>query len=787
MNILIVESAAKSRTLQKYLGAGWKVLATGGHVETLPNDVKKDGKDGKKAFWANRPGELPTPPWVWTDRGEKAVNAILAEAGVGAGARAGAGAGGADGTPTFWIATDPDREGEFIAWCLERILREHGPTHRVTFQEVTEEAVQRAIANPRGVDAPMVDSALVRKFLDRLVGFRTSKMANAVVPGVGASMGRVQTPTLGFVVERELEREAHVPIPYFETRAVAEGIPLSVRFHEPEDPEAWRDDGGKVDPQRTFSAELVDQAMAALETAGEVTLVSVRPSTRSSKPRPPYSTDAILQAAGGRFGWSPRKTSALASMLYEAGHITYIRTDSTRLAASAVAKAREVVEDAYGQAFLGEAGGGPVAPAGAGAMQDAHEAIRPTRLEVADVPEVDDADARRLYRMIRAQTLASQMAPATTAIRSFEARCEGFDRPLTGSVSWETFAGWRAAWSEFDGERPTAPPEVPMEAGARWALDPATDDAPNPLRIEDETRPPGRYRPHTLIKAMKDAGIGRPSTYSRTVEKLEERSYVEIEEGSLVPTERGRVVWTDAAPLYVREADEGRPAMELFSPEFTALMEERLDDVASGDAPAPETWEAWRDQIRDLHEAARMRRNEGAMTLRQEEMLKRLLANAPAELVPENLVPGETFALPWKEAQEMIGRLRDAGVQPAPTTAQVEYIRRLAEELEMDEADAAALGGATSLDALGTSGRASTIIDELQRLHDERMPPSAKQRRFIDGLVEQTGIPEAEAAALVGVASLEDLTGGREGTASELIEVLKTRVAEEKKTAGAGK
>ncbi|CAN5806613.1 hypothetical protein BH23GEM11_BH23GEM11_01810 [soil metagenome] len=790
MNILIVESAAKSRTLQKYLGDGWKVLATGGHVETLPDDVKKYGKDAKKAFWANRPGELPTPPWVWTDRGEKAVNAILAEAG-GSGGDSGR-AEGAGGAPTFWIATDPDREGEFIAWCLERILREHGPTHRVTFQEVTEEAVQRAIAHPRGVDAPMVDSALVRKFLDRLVGFRTSKMANAVVPGVGASMGRVQTPTLGFVVERELEREAHVPIPYFEARAVAEGIPLGVRFHEPEDPDAWRDDGGKVDPQRTFSAELVDQAMAALETAGEVTLESVRPSTRSSKPRPPYSTDAILQAAGGRFGWSPRKTSALASMLYEAGHITYIRTDSTRLAASAVKKAREVVEDAYGQAFLGVEGGGPVAPAGAGSMQDAHEAIRPTRLELADVPEVDDADARRLYRMIRAQTLGSQMAPATTAIRSFEARCEGFDRSLTGSVSWETFAGWRAAWSEFDGERPTAPPDVSMEAGARWALDPATDDAPNPLRIEDETRPPGRYRPHTLIKAMKDAGIGRPSTYSRTVEKLEERSYVEIEEGALVPTERGRVVWTDAAPLYVREAGEGQEAMELFSPEFTSLMEERLDDVASGDAPAPETWEAWRDQIRDLHEAARMRRNQGAMTLRQEEMLKRLLANAPAELVaeklgPERFVPGEPLELQWEEAQEMIGRLRDAGVQPAPTTAQVEYIRRLMEELEMDEADAAALGGATSLDTLGTSGQASTIIDELQRMHDERMPPSAKQRRFVEGLVEQTGISEAEAAALVGVASLEDLTGGREGTASALIEVLKARVAEAKKETAAGK
>ena len=762
MNILIVESAAKSRTLQKYLGDGWKVLATGGHVETLPDDPKKHGKDAKKAYWANRTGELPSPPWVWTDRGEAAVKSILAEV---------------DDAPTFWIATDPDREGEFIAWCLERLLKEHGPTHRVTFQEVTEEAVQRAIDHPRGVDTRMVESALVRKFLDRLVGFRTSKMANAVVPGAGASMGRVQTPTLGFVVERELERERHVPIPYFEARAVAEGVGLSVRFHEPDEPDVWRDDAGKADPQRTFSQELAEAAVAALEAAGEVTLAEVRPSTRTSKPRPPFSTDAILQAAGGRFGWSPKKTSALASMLYEQGHITYIRTDSNRLAESAVKKARELVESTWGSEFLGPGAQNVVAT---GPTQDAHEAIRPTRLEVEDVASVDDADARRLYRLIRAQTLASQMAPAATAIRSIEARCRDFDRPLTGSVSWETFAGWRAAWTEFDAERPTAPPAIPLEPGAVWTLDPATEERPNPLLIEDETKPPGRYRPHTLIKAMKDAGIGRPSTYSRTVEKLEERKYVEEEEGALVPTERGRVIWTDAAPLYVREADGDRSAMELFSPEFTSLMEEGLDEVEEGEASAPERWERWRDAIRDLHESAREKRNAGSMTFRQEEMLKRLRPNTPPELASR--IPGD-LQLDWKQAQELIGELRDAGVQPTPTEAQLGYVRKLMEELEMDEPQALAAGGstATSLAELATSVQASAVIDELQRLHDERMPPSTRQRRFVDGLCEQLGLTGEEAAALVGLASLEELTGGREGSASELIEILKARVEEEKK------
>ncbi|MEJ2540678.1 MAG: type IA DNA topoisomerase, partial [Gemmatimonadota bacterium] len=538
MNILIVESAAKARTLQKYLGDDWKVTATGGHVETLPFDRSRHGKDAKKAFWANRTGELPSPPWVWTERGEAAVQAVLSAAEE------------APGEPTFWIATDPDREGEFIAWCLDRILSPHGPTHRVTFQEVTEEAVQAALESPRPVDQRMVDSALVRKFLDRLVGFRTSKMASAVV-GRGASMGRVQTPTLGFVVERELEREAFKPTPYFEVRARAQGVGLQVRFHEPGDPDVWTDDSGKKDPKRTFDAEGANQAFDALAAAGRVTVTEVKARTGSRKPAAPFSTDALLQQAGARLGWSPRKTSALASMLYEQGHITYIRTDSTRLAASAVKAARDRVAEEFGADHLGAEASANVAT---GPTQDAHEAIRPTRIQVDEAP-VDDADARKLYRLIRAHTLASQMAPSTSASRSIEARTDGLDRPLTGTVSWRTFLGWEAAYREFEPDRPTAPPELDLEPGAVWALDPETEDQPNPLLVEDETQPPGRYRPHTLIRAMKDAGVGRPSTYSRTVDKLEERGYVELEDGALVPTVRGRAVWLDAAPLYAREGD----------------------------------------------------------------------------------------------------------------------------------------------------------------------------------------------------------------------------------------
>lgn len=762
MNVLIVESGAKAKTLQGYLGDGWSVLATGGHIETLPHDRKIHGKDAKKAYWANRPGELPSPPWVPTDRGEEAVRRILEEAGPDA---------------TFWIATDPDREGEFIAWGLNRILSPRGPTHRVAFQEVTREAVEAALEHPRGLDDRMVDSALVRKFLDRLVGYRTSKMANALVAGGGASMGRVQTPTLGFVVERELEREAHVPIPYFEVHALARGIDLEVRFHEPDDADAWRDEGGKHDPSRTFDGDLAGDALGILAAAGEVTVTGTKPGTRRRRPSAPFSTDALLQVAGSRFGWSPRKTSALASMLYEGGHITYIRTDSTRLAASAVQKARAVVKDAFGEDHLGP---GARTKASVGPTQDAHEAIRPTRIEVEE-PAVDDADARRLYRLVRAHTLASQMAPSVRSVVGIEAACDGLSRPLTGSVSWRTFAGWEAAYAEFMGEVATAPPAVPLEEGAVWTLDAPTEERANPLLIEDETRPPSRYRPHTLIKAMKDAGIGRPSTYSRTVDKLEERKYVVLEEGSLVPTERGRAVWTEAAPLYAQDGDEEDAPVELFSPEFTARMEERLDLIAQGQAAAPESWEAWRDQIRDLHEAARQKKKAGAMVPSQKKMLKRLLANAPEEVRQAH--EGDLAALSYEGARTLVARLREMGIKPAATEAQMDYLRELVADLEVSEEELERLTGVRSLDDIGNSDQASAAISELKREHEERRPPSAKQRRFIEDLVKDSGLTASEAARLVGALSLDELTGGREGTASELIDLLQTRA---KQAAGGG-
>ncbi|TVQ92690.1 MAG: hypothetical protein EA397_05910 [Deltaproteobacteria bacterium] len=745
MNLLIVESAAKARTLQKYLGKGWKVLATGGHVQTLPNDRKVHGKDASKAFWANRKGQLPSPPWVWTDRGEKAVQAILASAG---------------DDPTFYLAPDPDREGEFIAWCLDRLLCEHGPTHRVTFQEVTREAVERAIASPREVDLAMVESALVRKFLDRLVGYRTSKLARGMLPGGRASMGRVQTPTLGFVVERELEREAHVPIPYFELRAQAEGVDLQARFHEPTDADVWRDDAGKPVPTRTFDGALAQRGETALREHGLVLLTEVKEGSRTARPKPPFSTDALLQAAGSRFGWSPKKTSALASALYEAGHITYIRTDSNRLADSAIIAARQVIHEAFGEDHLGA---GAKAKPSTGPVQDAHEAIRPTDLAVADL-DLDDADARRLYRLIRAQTLGSQMAPSARTILSIRGAVQGFERPLTGSVSWRTFAGFEAAFAEFQEAPPTGPPSIELSPGAKWSLDPATEAQDNPVLIEDATRPPPRYRPHTLVKAMKDGGIGRPSTYARTVEKLEERGYLHTEEGGLAPTERGRAAWLDVAPMYAEDGTE----VDLFSAEFTATMEERLDAVARGEEPAATTWEQWRDQIRALHELARERLKRGQITPGLRQRLTRLLDNAPEDIER----PQAIDALSWAEARAWIDRLHKAGVAPSPTERQRAHLDKLLAELELDPAEIVEILGVEDPSKLRTTTQMSAAIDAVQQLHDERRPPSRKQVALIERLREKAGLSPTQAAALAGLQDLTELTGGREGSASTVIDAL---------------
>ncbi|MDW7708824.1 MAG: type IA DNA topoisomerase, partial [Deferrisomatales bacterium] len=732
MNVLIVESRAKAKTIQKYLGKPWVVLATGGHVQELPTR-REDPREGKKAYWASTQDALPSPPWAWTDNGEKAVRAILEAAG---GARA-----------VFHLATDPDREGEFIAWRLSELLASHGATPRVTFQEVTREAVTEALARPREIDMPLVDSARVRRFLDRLIGYRTSKLARGFVTASKASMGRVQTPALGFVVDRELEREAHVPVRYFEVTARVPDLELRVRFHEKADPARWVDEKGKFQGDRTSDRSLAEQAHRAIERAGALVVTSVQPGERVIPPKPAFTTDTLLQAAGS-WGWSPKKTMKLASTLYEGGHITYLRTDSTRLSEGAVAEARDVITALWGTAQLGA--GASAGKKTAARIQDAHEAIRPTRAAV-EIPEGEgiDEDALRLYALIRAQLLASLMAPARQSRLQVTAAADGLDRPLTGSASWYAAPGWRLAFADLDRE-PVRSQPVEIAVGSRLALLPG-GDPPNPHLREGETQPPARYRAHTLVKAMKDSGIGRPSTYASTVETLLDRKYVREEGGALVPTEDGRRVWLDVAPLYA--LSDGEP---LFDVAYTAALEECLDGIAEGSEPAPPVWLTLRDAVRQAHEGAQAARRAGGQTPAQRARLEALLANAPLDLVDEV----DASSLSWAETNDRIERLRAAGVLPAPSERQRAEIERLLAETGASREEAAALGGLEGWEELRYAAQASELIDALRERQGESRQPTARQLRYLSDLVGKLGLSEGEACARVGAADVSSLTGG---------------------------
>ena len=749
MNILIVESKAKCKTLLKYLGKDeWRVMSTGGHIERLAEDKQiHPPKEVRKAYWSNKPGELPNPPWFWTERGEAALRAIGDEA-------------AKHDNVTFYIAADPDREGERIAWHLDKLLMPLGPRHRVTFQEITKPAVLAAVAAPREIDQALVDAAIIRTFIDRTVGWRASKIAKRYTTTSTNSMGRVQTPTLGFIVERELEREAHVPVRYFEVNAATELTDWRVRFHEKSDATAWLDEKGRFSAHRTADEQLAQGAHAALAAAGHVQIDEVTRREKAQPPKPPFSTDTLLQAAGSRWGWSPKKTAVLAGQLYEAGHLTYIRTDSTRIAATAVEAGRAVISKAWGAERLGAGAG-----SGQAGAQDAHEAIRPTKLELQAVRGAEP-DVQKLYALVRARTLAALMAPSQRVTLSMKASCEGLDRTLDGAVGWYSEPGWRLAFAQpgLDDESDTTALEV--EAGTTLDLTPGDDEQPNPELREDQTKPPGRYRAHTLVKAMKEGGIGRPSTYAKTVERLEERGYVTIEDGGLAPTKSGRGIWLEAAPLFSLSDQR-----EVFQTEYTAAMEALLDDVAEGRRSAGETWETMLGEFKSAHLAAQEASKAGPLVPRTRMKLQDYIDAAP-KLAKEL---GDLDQLTEEQGKDALADLRTRKIVLLPSEKQLTYLDKLLESTGLTPAEAVESADMVLAGIEPNRDEASALIDHLMAVKAERQVPSPKQLRWIADLVKKVGLDEAAACALVDLKSYTELNGGKSGTASALIDLLLKR------------
>ena len=690
---MILESGAKARTIKKYLGKGWIVDACNGHVQDLP--TRGGTKQDNKAMWSSKEGELPNPPWSYTDRAEKIISKLRKKAQT-------------NSVEEIYIATDPDREGEFIAWRLKEIFSDYDSIYRVSFNEITNSAVQEAIESPRDIDMDLVDAAKVRRFMDRLVGFRCSRFSRSWNL---ASMGRVQTPTLGFIVERELERDAHVPIPYHSIKVDSNGVSFKVRFHEKDDEGAWKDDDGKHHPDRTFDGELAESAMEKIRHSDGLVLESVKEGKTNRKPQPPFTTESMLRAANGRMGWSIGRTNRVATALYQSGHITYIRTDSTRTSKAARDRIRSLIEKEYGSNHLGSGALGPDAKKGASNVQDAHEAIRPTQPEVKTLTDVD-ADQQSLYRLIWGRFAASQMSDSVRERRDLVAKASDLELQLYGTSSWRIHAGWEAVYSA-DKDVKTEPPAVGFELGTTWGF---TSNEENPLLTSDETKPPRRFTESSIIQEMKKADIGRPSTYLTTVGKLVDRGYVDKEGSSLIPTDQGRLLWIEVVPFYGSDENSSGTISEgLFTPRFTALMESSLDEVEDGDTSGAIVWHKFVTDFRNMHNIA--------LELRKQK----------------------------------------------PTVKQLNFIINRTSRMSDDSKSELFQG--KNIDEL-TGEDARRIIEELNNSSDGDIPPSEKQMALIIRLADKNSVDLEPILTELGHNDLDELTGGRDGTASSLINKL---------------
>ena len=517
--LLIVESPAKAKTIGKYLGGEYTVVASVGHVRDLPKS-NKSAIDIKAGF---------VPHYVISAGKDKVVNEIKALA---------------KSASEVILATDPDREGEAIAWHIKEAVGLKNPD-RVVFHEITEEAVKNAVLHPRKIDENLRIAQEARRVLDRLVGYDLSGLIWKKVR-YGLSAGRVQSPALRIIMEREREIRAFIPEQYFVLKALTQKVKdkqeeiLLICSEEPK----TKDEADKI----------VNEG-----TKGTWNVLDVEESEAKRSPKAPFITSTIQQAASSRLGFSPSRTMGIAQKLYEAGHITYMRTDSTNLSKVAVAEALKVIESSFGKQYVSPR----TFASKSKNAQEAHEAIRPSHMSVVSAGSNDDE--RKLYELIRARTLASQMTDARVARTKIIANIKESKIPDFSIVgSRIIFDGWLIADPDARGEDVELPKVV---KGDELKLISLTSD-------EKWTEPPGRYTEAGLVKELEKRGIGRPSTYASIIRTLEEREYVTKTNKSLIPTDTGDVVSSfleQYFPSYISDS-------------FTAEMEDKLDDIAIGKA-----------------------------------------------------------------------------------------------------------------------------------------------------------------------------------------------------------
>ena len=559
--LVIVESPAKAKTIQKYLGAGYRVMASMGHVRDLPKS--KIGIDIDNDF---------TPVYEISEGKDKLIAELKREIKT---------------ADAIYLATDHDREGEAIAWHILQAanIGKRKPVYRITFNEITKDAIQHAIRNPREIDANLVDAQQARRVLDRLVGYKISPILWAKVRR-GLSAGRVQSVAVRMVVEREREIESFVPKEYWSIEADLSPAGLKkLGKHDIFRAILHARNGKKLDKFAIPSKDAADAVLAALEGAIYLVGTVTRKDKRRS-PAPPFITSTLQQEASRKLGFSSKRTMQVAQKLYEGvdiggkdgtvGLITYMRTDSTNVSVDAQTEARTLITELYGKEYV------PAKPniykTKAKGAQEAHEAIRPT--SVVRRPDQLKAalgrDEFRLYDLIWKRFMASQMAAAIFDSTSVDigagagiktAAGAPFTFRATGSVL--KFNGFLAVYNvsldEGDEDEDKEALLPPLNEGQALDLHDLFGE-------QHFTTPPPRYTEATLVKQMESEGIGRPSTYAPTISTIVAREYVELVEKKLMPTTLGRVV-TDLLVEHFKD---------IVDYNFTSDMEQRLDDIAEG-------------------------------------------------------------------------------------------------------------------------------------------------------------------------------------------------------------
>ena len=549
-NLVIVESPSKAKTIGKYLGADYTVKASMGHLRDLPKSTM--GVDIEGGF---------VPEYVPLDTKADLINELRRAAGK---------------ADKVYLATDPDREGEAISWHLKELLElPDNKAYRVTFNEITQKVVREAIENPRGIDYDLVDAQQARRLLDRIVGYQLSPLLWKKVRR-GLSAGRVQSVATRLVVDRENEIRAFQPKEYWslDTTLSLKGKPgvFKARYF------------GTDKKVELENEEQVDRVIR--DIAGkEFTVSGVKRADKKRTAAPPFTTSTLQQEASRKLNMTPKRTMAVAQQLYEGvdvagegtlGLITYMRTDSLRLSGEAMAAAADFIKGRYGTAYYY---GKPHVFKTKSSAQDAHEAIRPTHVEL-DPERIQGSLTReqyRLYKLIWSRFLASQMACAVYDTVSIDTQCAGHTfRSTHQSVK---FSGFLAVYEEGrdDETEATGQPLPDLQEGDRA-------DCTGIDKQQHFTQPPARYTEATLVKAMEEKGVGRPSTYATIVSTIQDREYVNKTDKRLVPTALGEVV---TGLMLERFQD-------IIDVEFTANMETRLDDVEAGKCQ-------WKDLLGDFY------------------------------------------------------------------------------------------------------------------------------------------------------------------------------------------